>query len=183
MVLQDSLCRGSHALTVVAPSARSCSVGGVVLCLAACTDPHVATKPSDTTDLALRPRIESLIDGPELADTIVEVIVQPGAHWSAAAETDAELERSVANAGGVVAIGFKEPTHALSRLSGRFPAFSRARASELRTLAEQAGATILQTFRNSAAVIAKIDPAAASRLRRLPFVNYLEAPRPVPDSL
>ena len=53
---------------------------------------------------------------------------------------------------------------------------SRATALSLRSQLSRMGLQILQSFRNSATVIARIEPELAPELRRAPFVNYVEPP-------
>jgi hypothetical protein len=109
-----------------------------------------------------------------LADSIHEIrLLEVGVAWPEEISDQALME-AVRRADGVVAIGFRPVGGAKTRDTGRLPAMSRATALGLRGMLLAHDVEILQTFRSSATVLARVTPERAVQLRRLPFIDYLE---------
>jgi subtilisin family serine protease len=87
---------------------------------------------------------------------------------------DQALIDAVRAEGGRVFIGFKPVAAERTRVSGIAPGIAKADALEWRSRVEAMGASIVQTFRNSATVVAVIDPESALDFSSLPFVNFVE---------
>lgn len=131
--------------------------GSAGLWLSAFTNPPTVSRPLDAM--------------PEMAAYVRDVVIPEGS-WPREL-SDEELVASTAQSEGLVHIGLRPPSAAPTRLSGVVPGMDRASALELREELQRQGVEIVQTFRNSAAVVGRIDPRVAPTIRRLAFVNYV----------
>ncbi|MGH7637554.1 MAG: S8 family peptidase [Gemmatimonadaceae bacterium] len=89
--------------------------------------------------------------------------------------SDEELIDEVRTSRGLVSIGLKPIAATRTSVSGVLPAITAAENLAARALLEQHGVQILRSYRNIAAVAARIDADAAPAIRNLPVVNYLES--------
>ena len=141
--------------------------------LAGCFD---GSSPTSTHNPSVQAGVQvGMLDSfPVLADTILEVRLDPVVHELSPVLGDEDLVEAVRRVNGVVLIGFKPPEAGRTRESGVVPAMSRSAALASRSTIRLRGASILRSFRNSSNVVARIPPELAPILRRLPIVNYLE---------
>jgi subtilisin family serine protease len=141
----------------------------------ATTEEPLALSHEESSDVdALVHSDGSVVTFQALADTITAVTIESPSTSLDARLTDPELVLAVARSGGQVFIGFKNPTDPPTRLSGRIPAMSRSQALIARAAAESLGARLVQTYKNSATIVAEIDPRLAPILRKHNQVSFIE---------
>lgn len=124
-----------------------------------------AASPQRDGTLPTRPALPEFINA-------VKIDLPPNPH--SYERDDAALAAAVRASGGQVHIGFKPASAGRTLQTGIIPGLTRAQALEGRHAVEAAGGRIIQTYRNSATIAAVISPEAASTLRKLPFVNFVE---------
>jgi hypothetical protein len=149
--------------------------------MASCRDNPIDLRPEDSAR-AQTPQPSMLASGsdgalnpfPDLIDIVAplsrDLPPQPRAYEA----SDQALIEAVRDAGAVVFIGFKPEGAQRTRVSGIMPGIRKPDAMEWRTAIEARGVSIIQTFRNSATVVASIQPESAPDLASLPFVNFVE---------
>lgn len=95
---------------------RTTLVVTLALVIGACQSDPGPTSPAIAASsvVARSPFSGALLVAPELADSILEVRVDPSRHFAEPLLSDAELVSAVQAAGGIVAIGFKSERAQLS---------------------------------------------------------------------
>lgn len=115
---------------------------------------------------------------PDLVDYVKPVDLDVAHNPLPPALSDISLIESVRAAGGKVHIGLKRATDPPTQVSAIIPGMQKPEVLAARDGLRAAGAIILRTFRHSSAVVATIRPELAPALRKIPFVNYIEASGP-----
>jgi hypothetical protein len=146
------------------------------LVVSGCDDPTHAPAERIAGSAAAGPMIGA--DGavnrfPQLADSIRELRFDPAKDPMSPEGDDPSLIEAVRRVGGRVAIGLKPVGAAPTRITGIYPAMSRAEALQRRVEIEERGARIVRTFRHSATVVVEIAPDSVVPIRKLGFVNYV----------
>ena len=153
---------------------RALGVCIALVSLSACENSvELPTIPAPAVQSGVQGLASAVSQFPELADSVVEVRVDPVTAGLSASLTDAELIAAVRRSEGIVAVGFKPSNGRYTRESGVIPAMSRSAAMNARADIQQRGGTLLQTFRTSSSVVIRIAPELAPELRSLPYVNFL----------
>jgi len=139
------------------------TVGLTALLFSGCTNEPM----SDTASPSAQVGTVARVDVPAVT---IDLPAEPRP-WD---NSDEALVEAVRAANGLVSITFKEPGSPRALVTGRREAVGRASLQAGTALVTGLGGEILHELRFIGAVLARIDPAAASALRANPLVDFVE---------